>query len=555
MADRATAWGVKRTYTGYRGDVVTPPESTIEAIVSAMAGDRKRPPAPSLHSRHGGEGTCAPPPKRVWGWAVQAYAIRSRESWGIGDLADLRRMGRWARDCGASVMLISPLGAQASTAHQEPCPYYSSSRRFRNTLYLRVEEIPGAKRVEAEIAPLRDAARRLNLQRHINHDAAFELKSRALEAVYRAEPEPRGLASWVRSRGRALIDFAAFNAIEEVHGTPWRRWPAGLRHPRSAEVEHERRRLAGRVAFHEWTQFHIHRQLGKAAAEIDLIADVPVGFAADGFDAWRWQDLLAPGMRVGAPPDFFFPDGQDWGMPAFDPFKLAAASFEPFVDALRGATSHAGGVRLDHVMSLWRLFWIPEGAGAPDGAYVTYPSRALLEVLVSESKRSNAFVIGEDLGLVEPSVRAAMRRRRALGYRLMWFEETPASSWPRDSVASIGTHDLPTVPGIWTLKEPDHRHHHLRDRLTALGLPDETDPVDVAVAAYEHLARARSRIALASLEDALGVEERPNVPGTTSEWPNWRLALPQPLEDIEHAPGARRIAEAMAAARRSVPRR
>ena len=316
-----------------------------------------------------------------------------------------------------------------------------------------------------------------------------------------------------------------------------------------------RRRLADRVAFHEWTQFHLHQQLARAGAEIALIADVPVGFAADGFDAWRWQDLIAPGMRVGAPPDFFFPDGQDWGMPAFDPWKLAAAKFEPFVEALRGATAHAGGLRLDHVMSLFRLFWIPDGATAADGAYVRYPSRSLLEVLAAESERSGAFVIGEDLGLVEPSVRAAMRRRHALGYRLMWFEELPPERWPRDSVAAIGTHDLPTVAGIWTLRERDHRHHHLRGRLVDVtGLADGTGPVDVAVAAYTKLATARSRIALASIEDALGVEERPNVPGTTSEWPNWRLALPQPLEEIERAAGPRRIAEAMARARRSVKR-
>jgi 4-alpha-glucanotransferase len=555
MGHRAAAWGVKRKYVGYRGDVVTPPESTIDAIVSALAGSRtRRPKAPSRHS--GEVSVCAPPPARAWGWAVQVYAIRSRESWGIGDLADLRRTGRWAGESGASVMLISPLGAQAPTPHQEPCPYYSSSRRFRNTLYLRPEEIPGAERCAAELAPLRDTARALNQSRLIDHDAVFHLKQQALEHLFRAEPEPRGLAAWVKSRGRALRDFATFNAIEEVHGPAWRSWPASLRHPRSPEVEQERRRLSDRVDFHAWTQFHLHQQLAKAAAEIGLIADVPVGFAADGFDAWRWQDLLAPGMRVGAPPDHFFPDGQDWGMPAFDPWKLAAANFEPFVEALRSAAAHAGGLRLDHVMSLFRLFWIPDGATASDGAYVHYASRSMLDILAAESTRAGAFVIGEDLGLVQPSVRAEMRRRHALGYRLMWFEELPPERWPRESVASIGTHDLPTVPGIWTLREPDHRHHHLRQRLVeATGLPDGSDPVDVSVAAYAKLATARSRVALASLEDALGVEERPNVPGTTSEWPNWRLALPMPLEEIEQAPGPRRIAETMAAARRSVKAR
>jgi len=555
MRDRAAAWGVKRKYVGYRGDVVQPPESTIDAVVAAMAGGRTRRPKPPP-SPQGAEVACAAPPARAWGWAAQVYAVRSRDSWGIGDLADLRRLGRWASQSGASVLLISPLGAQAPTPHQEPCPYYSSSRRFRNMLYLRVEEIPGAERSASVLAPLRDAAQALNQHRHIDHDAVFHLKLQALEHIFRANPHPKGFSTWVKSRGRALRDFATFNAIEEVHGPAWRGWPAGLRHPRSDEVEQERRRLASRVDFHAWTQFHLHQQLARAAAEIRLIADVPVGFAADGFDAWRWQDLLAPGMRVGAPPDSFFPDGQDWGMPAFDPWKLAAANFEPLVEALRGAAAHAGGLRLDHVMSLFRLFWIPDGATAAGGAYVHYQSRSMLDILGAESKRSDAFVIGEDLGLVEPSVRAAMRRRRALGYKLMWFEELPPERWPRDSVAAIGTHDLPTVPGIWTLKEPDQRHHHLRRRLVDItGLPDGTDPIDVAVAAYAKLATARSRIALASMEDALGVEERPNVPGTTSEWPNWRLALPQPLEEIEKASGPSRIAEAMARARRSVKAR
>ncbi len=554
VRDRAAAWGVKRNYVGYRGDLVQPPESTIDSIVAAMAGGRTRRPKPVQPT--GEEQICAKAPRRAWGWAVQAYAIRSRESWGIGDLADLRRLGHWARESGASVLLISPLGAQAPTPHQEPCPYYSSSRRFRNLLYLSIEEIPGAEGVAGKLEPLRETARALNQRRLIDHDAVFHLKMQALEHVYRAAPEPKGLSTWVKARGRALRDFATFNAIEEVHGPAWRGWPDSLRHPRSDELEQERFRLADRVAFHAWTQFHLHRQLEKAGAEISLIADVPVGFASDGFDAWRWQDLIAPGMRVGAPPDFFFPDGQDWGMPAFDPWKLAAANFEPFVEALRSATAQAGGLRLDHVMSLFRLFWIPDGATAADGAYVHYPSRAMLEILGSESSRSGAFVIGEDLGLVEPSVRAAMRRRRALGYKLMWFDDPQPERWPRDSVAAIGTHDLPTVAGIWTLREPDQRHHHLRQRLVEVtGLPDGSDPIDVAVAAYEKLAPARSRIALASLEDALGVEERPNVPGTTSEWPNWRLALPQPLEEIVQASGPRRIAEAMTRARRSIKAR
>ena len=549
MSDRSLRWGILPRYFSFRGDVVETQPATEDAILAAMGAAGERPP----RARAGISiaGRCEPPPSRAWGWAVQMYATRSRESWGIGDLADLRRLGRWARSEGASVLLINPLGAQPPTPHQEPCPYYASSRRFLNTLYLRVEEVPGAERCGSEIAPLRAAAQALNLARLIDHDEVFRLKSLALQHVFEAAPDPAGLAGYVQRQGRALLDYATFNAITEVHGPAWRSWPTELRHPRGEGVDRRRRELADRVTFHHWVQFHLDRQLGRAAKEIDLVADIPVGFAPDGCDAWRWQDLLATGIRVGAPPDYFFPDGQDWGVPPFDPWKLRRAQYEPFVETVRSTVKHAAGVRLDHVMGLFRLFWIPPEATAAGGAYVRYPGAELLAILALESRRAKAFVVGEDLGLVEPSMRTTLRRRDVLSYRLLWFEESPPPEWPRESVAAIGTHDLPTVAGIWNVSEPDERQHHLRRHLTeSTGLPDGTPPIDVAVAAYEKLAHARSRIVLASLEDALGVEERPNQPGTTTERPNWRLALPQPLEDIERADGAHRISLAMRSARR-----
>jgi 4-alpha-glucanotransferase len=547
--DRSLRWGILPRYFSYRGDVVETQPQTEEAILAAMGATVERP--PRARGRISIPGKCEPPPKRAWGWAVQLYAARSRESWGIGDLADLRRIGRWARGEGASVLLISPLGAQPPTAHQEPCPYYSSSRRFLNPLYLRVEELPGAEVCAADLEPLRREAQALNEQRLIDYDEAFRLKSLALDLVFRAAPDPPGLAGYVRSQGRALVDYATFNAIAEAQGPAWRGWPSELRHPGGDGVERERHSRADRVAYHQWLQFHLDRQLSLAAKAIGLITDVPVGFASDGFDSWRWQDLLAPGMRVGAPPDYFFPDGQDWGMPPFDPWKLRRAHFEPFIDTVRATSKHAAGLRLDHVMGLFRLFWIPAVATAAGGAYVRYPGAELLALLASESRRTDTFIVGEDLGLVEPVMRTKLRARGVLSYRLLWFEDSPPPVWPRESVAAIGTHDLPTVAGIWNLSEPDERQHHLRRHLTeTTGLPDGTPPVDVAVAAYQKLAHARSRIVLASLEDALGVEERPNVPGTTTERPNWRLALPQPLEDIERAEGTQRIAQAMRDARR-----
>jgi 4-alpha-glucanotransferase len=549
MSERSNRWGIVPSYYSWQGDLVETPPAIEQAILDAMGATGDRP--PRLKRLPTSE-RCADPPARGWGWAVQLYALRSSASWGIGDLADLRRFARWSKRSGASLILLNPLGAQTPTLPYQPSPYYASTRRFRNVVYLRVEEVEGADDLAAELEAICQEAQGLNHQRLIDYDQVFQLKSKALAAIFRIAPQPDGLASWTRRQGRALRDFATFNALCEILGPAWRDWPARVRRPDGDGIEDARTTLSERVAFHEWLQFHLDRQLARAAREIGVITDVPVGFASDGFDAWRWQDYLAPGMRVGAPPDEFFRDGQDWGLPAFDPWKVQEAHWEPFVDAIRTATKHAAGIRLDHVMSLFRLFWIPEGETAAHGAYVRYPSATLLSILASESHRSGAFVIGEDLGLVEPSVRRNLRRIGSLSYRLLWFEGSETSEWPRDAAAAIGTHDLPTVAGIWTGSEPEHRLHHLRDKLVKItGLPDETPPVDVAVAAYRELARGRPRIVLATLEDALGVHERPNVPGTTTEFPNWRLALPQSLERMEQADGAQRIASEMRAAGRS----
>jgi len=504
---------------------------TEEAILRAMGARDDDPPPirpPALPGEH-----CTSAPERAWGWAVQLYALRSRESWGVGDFGDLHRFARWSRRQGASLILLNPLGAQSPLLPYRASPYYASTRRFRNTIHLRVQDVDGADQVDLE--ELSVEAHALNLLRIIDYDQVFTLKTRALERIFRAAPEPSGLRTYIRTQGRALREFARFNTMSELHGPAWLSWPQNAPEP---DPE--------RVAFHQWLQFHVDRQLARASREIGLITDVPVGFAPDGFDAWRWRDYLASGIHLGVPPDEFFRDGQEWGLPAFNPWKLSDAHWEPFIDAIRSAARHAAGVRLDHVMGLFRLFWIPEGMTAAHGAYVGQPAEVLLSLLAHESRRSGAFVVGEDLGLVEPEVRRHLEEKRSLSYRLVWFEGSDPAQWPHDAVAAVGTHDLPTVAGMWTLSEPEHRLHHLREKLVSLThLPDETSPVDVAVEVYRHLAAGRPRIVLASLEDALGVHERPNVPGTTTERPNWRLALPVPIEEIEASDGVLRVAQVM----------
>ena len=520
LSEKARRWGIVPAYYGWQGDVVRTSPDTEQAILDAMGATSADPPA--LLPAGVADEPCHAAPDRVWGWAVQLYALRSRNSWGIGDLVDLREFGRWSCNAGASCILLNPLGAQLPALPYQSSPYYASSRRFRNVVYLSVDGVDGAD--QADIAELREQAQRLNATRLIDYDRVYELKMRALEKVFSASPQPRGFATYVRREGGALREFAAFNAAREP----------------------ERRADESRQAFHMWLQFHLDQQLARAAGEIGLITDVPVGFAPDGFDASRWRGSLARGVRVGAPPDEFFRDGQDWGFPPFDPWKLDGARWAPFVDSIRGASRHAAGIRLDHVMSLFRLFWIPGDKPPTQGAYVKYPARELLDVLAHESRRAGAFVIGEDLGLVEPQVRERLEAKGSLSYRLVWFESSHPQDWPHDAVAAVGTHDLPTVAGIWTGSEPEHRLHHLREKLVNLThLPDGTAPIDVAVAAYRHLAHGRPRIVLVSLEDALGVHERPNVPGTTDEFPNWRRALPHELEEIEQADGVLRIAQDM----------
>ncbi|HYM96120.1 MAG TPA: 4-alpha-glucanotransferase, partial [Candidatus Sulfotelmatobacter sp.] len=277
-SERSKRWGVVPAYYGWQGDLKETAAETEKAILDAMGAARDRP--PRLRVRGLSPDPCEPAPRRTWGWSVQLYALRSESSWGVGDLADLRRFGRFSRRSGASAVLLNPLGAQNPTLPYEPSPYYASTRRFRNFVYLRMEEVEGAAAVEGELAPLRAAAHELNAEPLIDYDVVYGLKTRALEAIFRAAPTPAGLDGYVRRQGAALRDFALFSALCEVHGLAWRDWPADVRHPSASGLEAAREELAGRVAYHQWLQFHVDRQLARASREIGLIADVPVGFAS-----------------------------------------------------------------------------------------------------------------------------------------------------------------------------------------------------------------------------------------------------------------------------------
>lgn len=510
--------------------------------------------------------TSAPRPERCWGWAVQLYAARSRTSWGIGDLADLRRLARWSRGLGAGVLVLNPLHAASPTLPQEPSPYFASSRLYRNPLYLRPEEIPGAEAagLSAELGRLAAAGHALNRNRRIDRDEVFRLKMAALEHLFSwfessaPEPERVGFERYRAREGRNLHRFAVHSTLAERYGPGWRGWPTGFRHPRSAEVAAFAAEHATRVRFHEWVQWQLDRQLATAAQTMPLVGDLAVGFDAGGADGWAFQDSLALDCRVGAPPDGFNPAGQDWGLPPFVPWKLRHAHYEPFLATLRAAFRHMGGIRIDHVMGLFRLYWIPTGAAPTEGTYVHYRPDELLGLVALEATRAGAFVIGEDLGTVEDGVRTRLAGAGILSYRLLWFEPDPPPEFPTAALAAVTTHDLPTIAGVWTGADAqaqrdlgregaDEAEAQLRARLQeTTGLPATAGVPDVVLATHRALAEAPSLVLAATLDDALAVTERPNMPGTVDEWPNWRLALPEPLEEIEHHPLVLAVAQALA---------
>ena len=491
----------------------------------------------------------------AWGWAAQLYAARSRRSWGIGDLGDLGELGRWsAEELGAGLVLVNPLHAAVPLVPQDPSPYYPSSRRFRNPLYLRIEDVPGAGDLGPVLEELATAGRALNDDRHIDRDAVFRLKMEALDRLWERVEGDADFERWSDEQGSALETYATFCALSEEHGRPWRDWPEGLRHPAGAGVARFRAEHRRRVDFHRWVQWLIDSQLERASAAIPVVQDLAVGFDPGGADAWEWQDVVASGLSGGAPAHEFNARGQDWGLPPFDPWRLGAAGYRPFVETVRSAFRHAGGLRLDHVMGLFRLFWVPHGATPADGTYVRYPAADLLDVVALESDRAGAYVVGEDLGTVEPDVRRELAARNVLSYRLLWFEEGDPAEWPEGALGAVTTHDLPTVAGLWSGSDLRAQREigmdpnedgvaRLRDRLGQLaGVSPEASAEEVVAGTYAALARAPSMLLTAALDDALAVEERPNMPGTLHEWPNWSIALPLPLEELRSDPRPARIA-------------
>jgi len=486
---------------------------------------------------------------REWGVTMQVPTTRSTTSWGIGDLGDVTTVARWVSAQGGRALALSPLHAPTPIAPVPASPYSPSSRRWRNPLLidLRPLGLPDA-------GPLGREAQSLLAERVVDRDRVWTLKRAALEQLWAQERERRtsDLARFRAAHGASLEGWARFCALAERHGAHWRSWPMELRHPHAPAVATAAAGpLADRIDLHAWLQLLLDDQLHAATAQgVRLMQDLAIGADPDGADAWLWQDLLAEGVNIGAPPDDFAPDGQQWGLPPFIPWRLRDAGHRPLAELLRSALVQGGGLRVDHVMGLARLFWIPDGASPQEGAYVHFAGRELFEVLALESARAEAIVVGEDLGTVEPGFREELARTGILSTRVVWFEDSPPEAYPYQSVGMVTTHDLPTLVGEWSGTDeaelvslgrptPPEIGALVHRRLSAL-LPDPspTHSVPVVDEVHRRLGQAPAALVLATLEDVMGMGPRPNVPGTTLERSNWSLALPVPIDELTDAPSA-----------------
>ena len=553
--------------------------------------------------------------RRVWGIATQLYSVRSARSWGVGDVADLEDLAVWGGSrLGAGFVLVNPLHAAEPVAPMEPSPYLPTTRRFQNPLYLRIERIP-------EYADLTEAARRkisaLRTRVHhdldeidrIDRDIAWTAKRSALELIHRLPRSTgRELAyqAYRTREGRGLQDYATWCALFQVHGPNWHDWPEEFQHPDRPAVQEFRVAHAETVDFHQWLQWVLDEQLSstqaaatRAGMTLGVMHDLAVGVHPEGSDSWALQDVFARGMAVGAPPDAFNQNGQTWAQPPWRPDRLAELAYEPFRDMVSTVLRSAGGVRVDHIIGLFRLWWIPDGHGPMEGTYLRYDHEALVGILALEAQRAQALVVGEDLGTVEPWVRDYLRERGILGTSILWFEfEFDGSGaplrpewWREYCLASVTTHDLPPTAGYLA-----GDHVRLRDSLGLLtraleeelaadeaersswleelrrrgalapdtvqaaqsGLdPDAADASDVEVQAtvlalHRYLTWTPSRLISVALSDLVGDRRTQNQPGTVDEYPNWRVPLtgpdgePMALEQVLASRRAELLAEVVA---------
>ena len=505
--------------------------------------------------------------RRVWGVNAQLYSTRSASSWGIGDASDLADLAAVCADKGADFLLINPVHASQPVSPLETSPYLPVSRRWLNPIYIRPESIeeyaslPQASRVTIE--QLRDETRQFATREDlIDRDRSWEAKRKALEAIFavpRSYHRQSQLDCFIERGGSELSNYALWCALVEREGTI--ELPEDLARSSAPRVELERLELAERVNFYQWCQWVVAEQLEHAqhvarevGMEIGIMADLAVGVHPYGSEKWSRPELFASGMSVGAPPDVYSQQGQNWSQPPWSPRSLADSGYLPLRDMVRAALANAGAVRIDHILGMFRLWWIPDGRAATEGTYVYYDHEAMMGVILLEAQRAGAVVIGEDLGVVEPWVRDYLRERGVLGTSVVWFEKE-GSGWPlrpehyRDrALAAVNIHDLPPTLGyirgiqttlrselglltddIETVRAGDRLElEQVGVRLHEYGCIDGAEPSEreTVEGLYRYVAKTPSKLVVASLVDAVGDVRPQNMPGTgADQYPNWCVPL------------------------------
>lgn len=535
--------------------------------------------------------------RRAWGVNAQLYSTRSASSWGIGDAADLADLAAICADKGADFLLINPVHASQPVSPLETSPYLPVSRRWLNPIYIRpenIEEFASLSQASREaIEQLRDETRQFDSREDlIDRDCSWEAKRKALELIFAA---PRSyhrqsqLDHFIERGGSELSNYALWCALVEREGTI--ELPEDLARSSAPRVEMERLELADRVDFYQWCQWvaaeqlehaqHVAREVGM---EIGIMADLAVGVHGYGSEKWSRPELFANGMCVGAPPDVYSQQGQNWSQPPWSPRSLAESGYLPLRDMVRAALANAGAVRIDHILGMFRLWWIPDGCSATEGTYVYYDHEAMMGVILLEAQRAGAVVIGEDLGVVEPWVRDYLRERGVLGTSVVWFEKE-GGGWPlrpehyRDrALAAVNIHDLPPTLGyirgiqttlrselglltddIETVRAGDRLElEQMNARLLEYGCVDGAQPSEreTVEGLYRYVAQTPSKLVVASLVDAVGDVRPQNMPGTGADlYPNWCVPLCDSNGDevpIEELPTDERLTSLFALLRGSV---
>jgi 4-alpha-glucanotransferase len=524
---------------------------------------------------------------------VQLYTVRSRENWGIGDFGDLKGLMRWLAPCGAGFIGLNPLHALAPADPERASPYSASNRNFLNVLYICVPAVPEYRESAEARTRVREAAfaARLDALRdasHVDYRGVAQVKLEILELLFRefrnrhlalGTERAAAFASFVTAGAAPLKLHALFDALDEylhaTHGTAsgWLSWPAEFRDPQGAASSCFATENPSRIDFHLYLQWLAHEQLVEAQAlardlgmPIGLYGDYAVGTHPSGSETWVDRMGFRLGAEIGAPPDPLALKGQGWGLPPPDPVVMETDRLEGFSRLLRNNMRYFGALRLDHVMSLFRLWWVPAGHQPTEGAYVHYPLHQLLCALSLESSRHACVVVGEDLGVVPDEMRKAMPEFGLYHYKVLLFEKVdgrlrPPGEFVREALATVTTHDMPTLRSFWEGHDIDLRRSlnlypsaeleaiireaRERDRevlLAALELeglkPGSSEPdagaftPELAHALHIYLARSSAALAAIQIEDLLGMTEPVNVPGTHHEYPNWQRKLSENLEDM-----------------------